>query len=263
MATTAMGIAGGSTRLAASTAAVSQYAAREPASGSTPDSTISAVATTAKSAGSSRSRRVIRAPAAGSPASCPLGGGALEAEGSRSPSSSRSLRISRSSRTVSPECVAPDLRDVAEQLSRGGVEAKAVAGDRGLHDHGSERMGEDVVQLRGDPGALGPRRSRRCKRSLDARLLGLDAEPPVLVERGSQRHAEPYGPALKIKPKYGLATAGLAAAFAVLTPRASADAALDIVFLALLVPGMLFSGIGSTALGIALLRRGYRPRATA
>jgi hypothetical protein len=37
---------------------------------------------------------------------------------------------------------------------------------------------------------------------------------------------------------------------------------LNVVFLALLVPGMFFSTVGSTVLGIALLRTSHRPRAT-
>ncbi len=40
-------------------------------------------------------------------------------------------------------------------------------------------------------------------------------------------------------------------------------AALDIVFLPLLLPGMLIGTIGSSVLGIALLRSGYAPRLTA
>jgi hypothetical protein len=40
-------------------------------------------------------------------------------------------------------------------------------------------------------------------------------------------------------------------------------AALNVVFFALIVPGLLLSTIGSTTLGIALLRARYRPRMTA
>lgn len=61
---------------------------------------------------------------------------------------------------------------------------------------------------------------------------------------------------------YGLATAGLVGAFVALIPGDPANAALNIVFLALLLPGMFVSVIGSTVLGIAFLRSGYRPRAT-
>jgi hypothetical protein len=39
--------------------------------------------------------------------------------------------------------------------------------------------------------------------------------------------------------------------------------AIDVVFLALLLPGQLFSALGSTVLGIGLLRAGFTPRATA
>jgi hypothetical protein len=43
----------------------------------------------------------------------------------------------------------------------------------------------------------------------------------------------------------------------------STDRVLDIIFLALMVPGMAISAIGSTVLGIGLLRNRYQPRATA
>jgi hypothetical protein len=62
---------------------------------------------------------------------------------------------------------------------------------------------------------------------------------------------------------YGLACAGLAIGFLLLFGRAAGDAGLNAVYLALLVPGMLLSALGSTVLGVALLRTGYRPRATA
>ena len=52
---------------------------------------------------------------------------------------------------------------------------------------------------------------------------------------------------------YGLLTIGLLIA---LPP------ALDVVFFALIVPGLLLGTIGSTVLGIALLRASYRPRLT-
>jgi hypothetical protein len=61
---------------------------------------------------------------------------------------------------------------------------------------------------------------------------------------------------------YRLAAAGLLAAFVALIP-ASGGAALDVAYLVLLFPGMLLSTVGSTVLGIALLRAGYRPRPTA
>ena len=62
---------------------------------------------------------------------------------------------------------------------------------------------------------------------------------------------------------YALATVGLLAAFVVLFGGSTAGESLNIVFLALMVPGMLLSVIGSTMLGIALLRDHYVPRLTA
>jgi len=63
---------------------------------------------------------------------------------------------------------------------------------------------------------------------------------------------------------YGLASVGLiAAGFAVLLDSAPDSDALNTVFLALMVPGMLISTIGSTVLGIALMRARYLPRVTA
>ena len=65
-------------------------------------------------------------------------------------------------------------------------------------------------------------------------------------------------------PGYALAAAGLIAAFVVLVgDSAPAGDALNFVFLALMLPGMLVSVIGSTVLGIALLRSDYAPKVTA
>jgi hypothetical protein len=65
-------------------------------------------------------------------------------------------------------------------------------------------------------------------------------------------------------PGYALASVGLIAAFAVLVgDSAPAGDALNLVFLALMLPGMLVSVIGSTVLGVALLRGEYVPRLTA
>jgi len=61
---------------------------------------------------------------------------------------------------------------------------------------------------------------------------------------------------------YGVATAGLLAAFVILIAGSIAGDALNIVFLTLLLPGMFLSAIGSTVLGIALLRGRYAPRLT-
>ena len=62
---------------------------------------------------------------------------------------------------------------------------------------------------------------------------------------------------------YGLATLGLTAAFFVLFGRDPTSDALETVFIALMVPGMLLSIVGSTVLGIALLRNRYAPKLTA
>ena len=62
---------------------------------------------------------------------------------------------------------------------------------------------------------------------------------------------------------YGLASVGIAAAAVALIGGSSESAALNAIFLALMVPGMLISIIGSTVLGIALLRGHYAPATTA
>jgi hypothetical protein len=62
---------------------------------------------------------------------------------------------------------------------------------------------------------------------------------------------------------YGLASLGLLAAFVVLFAGSAADAALNGIFLALMLPGMALSAIGSTTLGIALIRGRYTPKLTA
>ncbi len=62
---------------------------------------------------------------------------------------------------------------------------------------------------------------------------------------------------------YGLAAVALIAAFFTLIPGDPANPALNIVFLALMLPGMFVSVIGSTVLGIAFIRAGYRPGFTA
>lgn len=61
---------------------------------------------------------------------------------------------------------------------------------------------------------------------------------------------------------YGLASLGLLGAFLLLIVGSTAGDALNIVFLTLLLPGMFISAIGSTVLGIALLRTRYTPRLT-
>ncbi len=84
----------------------------------------------------------------------------------------------------------------------------------------------------------------------------------VRARRKPVRRAERWGWRIALTG-YGLATAGLVGAFFTLIPGDPANAALNVVFLALLLPGMFVSVIGSTVLGIALVRDGYRPRLTA
>jgi hypothetical protein len=68
---------------------------------------------------------------------------------------------------------------------------------------------------------------------------------------------------------YGLLSAGLLAAGLVLVDASaavegsSAYGVLDVVFMSLMFPGMAISAIGSTLLGIALLRSRFQPKITA
>lgn len=62
---------------------------------------------------------------------------------------------------------------------------------------------------------------------------------------------------------YGLAAAGMAVAAIALIPGDPDVLGLAVAFFALLLPGMFISALGSTVLGIALLRDGFRPRLTA
>ena len=61
----------------------------------------------------------------------------------------------------------------------------------------------------------------------------------------------------------GYALLAVALAAAALMFAVSADALANITFLAGMIPGMLLSLVGSTTLGVALLRSGFRPRAAA
>jgi hypothetical protein len=62
---------------------------------------------------------------------------------------------------------------------------------------------------------------------------------------------------------YALGAVGAVAAFVILVSGSTADAAIDVAFVALMLPATAIDVIGSTVLGIALLRRRYRPRLTA
>jgi hypothetical protein len=59
---------------------------------------------------------------------------------------------------------------------------------------------------------------------------------------------------------YGLASVGLVAAFFSLLTADTEGSVLNVVFLTLMLPGMLVSVVGSTVLGVGLLRGHYRPR---
>lgn len=61
---------------------------------------------------------------------------------------------------------------------------------------------------------------------------------------------------------YGLAAAGLVAMSFVMVGGDPMAAAVDPIFMALMFPGMLISVVGSTVLGIALLRARYAPKLT-
>lgn len=61
---------------------------------------------------------------------------------------------------------------------------------------------------------------------------------------------------------YGLGNVGLIAAFLTLIGGSTAGDANNIVFLTLMLPGMFISAIGSTVLGIGLLRSRYTPSLT-
>jgi hypothetical protein len=62
---------------------------------------------------------------------------------------------------------------------------------------------------------------------------------------------------------YTLSTVALITAFLALMGGSAAGEILNLVYLALLLPGMLLSVIGSTVLGIALLRARFTPKLTA
>jgi hypothetical protein len=62
---------------------------------------------------------------------------------------------------------------------------------------------------------------------------------------------------------YVLHPIGGLAAIAVLIDGSAENIVIDAAFVAVMIPGLLIDAIGSTMLGIALLRKGYRPRITA
>lgn len=87
----------------------------------------------------------------------------------------------------------------------------------------------------------------------------------ALVTRSNSpqpRGAERWGWRLALVG-YTLFGAGLVLVALLLVALGPDAGIVDALFLATMMPGLLFSLIGSTVLGIALLRRGYRPRLTA
>jgi hypothetical protein len=62
---------------------------------------------------------------------------------------------------------------------------------------------------------------------------------------------------------YGLGTVGSVTASVVIIEGSAENAWIDVVFLAVMVPALAIDAIGSTVLGVALLRSRYQPRATA
>lgn len=62
---------------------------------------------------------------------------------------------------------------------------------------------------------------------------------------------------------YGMLAVGLAAVALMLIGVSASSTTLDYAYLPLVFPGIVFGTIGSTVLGVGLLRAGYEPRATA
>jgi hypothetical protein len=62
---------------------------------------------------------------------------------------------------------------------------------------------------------------------------------------------------------YGLGTVGAIAACVIIVEGSTGDAVIDVAFVALMLPATAIDVIGSTVLGIALLRSRYEPRITA
>jgi hypothetical protein len=62
---------------------------------------------------------------------------------------------------------------------------------------------------------------------------------------------------------YALGAAGSLAAIAALVDGSPENIVVDVAFFGLMLPAIFFDAVGSTMLGIALLRNAYRPRITA
>jgi hypothetical protein len=85
----------------------------------------------------------------------------------------------------------------------------------------------------------------------------------VRASRPGIRRGERWGWRIALSG-YGLAGLGLLVVFPILFADAGGEGPIvNIAFLSMMLPGMLISAVGSTVLGIALLRAGFRPRAAA
>jgi hypothetical protein len=62
---------------------------------------------------------------------------------------------------------------------------------------------------------------------------------------------------------YGLGAVGSLAAIAIIIEGTAENAVIDVAFLTVMIPALLIDGIGSTLLGIALVRARYEPKTTA
>jgi hypothetical protein len=80
--------------------------------------------------------------------------------------------------------------------------------------------------------------------------------------RGRQPGLERWGGRLAL-PGYALFGFGLALAAIMLVGASASSSILDLAFMPFMFPGIVLSTIGSTVLGIGLLRSGYEPRLTA
>jgi hypothetical protein len=80
--------------------------------------------------------------------------------------------------------------------------------------------------------------------------------------RDTRRRAERWGWRIAL-PGYALSSFGLTAIAILLIGMDPSAGIVDTVFVATLFPGMVLALIGTSVLGIGLLRAGYEPRATA
>ncbi len=81
------------------------------------------------------------------------------------------------------------------------------------------------------------------------------------ARRSPSRRGERWGWRVALTG-YALEKVGFLAVFVALIATDVESTLVDVVFLGFAMPGLLISAVGSTLLGIALLRAGYRPRVT-